>query len=185
MRTLTLDEARRLAHEIVDARPEYVYPNPHGDCTYAIHEEGAGMVPSCVVGHMLAAWDDEVFGAVVESSNDESVIGIFGGSIGLSVDGINQDAVYVYRTGLTGESEEVRVDGKTLAYLQSFQNFQDTDYSWGAALIRAERIVSGEPFYRITSEDRGGADYVPEEVRQIPEADYRAWMTEHGFEVAA
>lgn len=121
MTKLTYTAVQEALKESVEEKgADYVYPYAKGlgACKYA-ENDGS---PSCIVGHVLAKLDPEMFAKVKEAEGRES------GSFPVSM---LLDAEEFY--------SEVELSFPLVTALASAQNMQDTGSTWGEALASFER----------------------------------------------
>lgn len=65
MSNYTFDDVKRVLHEVIDERPQYVYEYPEGadECTYSDGKGGA----SCLIGQVIQRLDPEEFKQIAEN----------------------------------------------------------------------------------------------------------------------
>ncbi len=94
------------------------------DCLYAVIEDGKA-VPSCIVGHVLAA-----AGVPVK----EMVWAFTPGDAGM----FSSDVIWDLYLKINRDCEGVEITRDAASVLQAAQSCQDTGNTWGAALDAAE-----------------------------------------------
>lgn len=107
--------------KVVAGKEDFVYRldqrNEYGNvqCNYA-EDDGS---PSCIVGHVAATLDPDLFRDLVEEERD-------GGSFGV------MNASHYFRS---------HFERRALAALRAAQNAQDDGLSWGTAYIEARNAI--------------------------------------------
>ncbi len=115
MKTLNLNEAIRLAKEVVTEHgPENAYSRPEGgfnsgSCVYI-----ADGKPSCIVGQILhrAGWTTELLSDV-------------------QVNATRIEAAY---SNMFDKNDEYVITDRTVRFLEVMQDLQDEGYAWGKCL---------------------------------------------------
>jgi hypothetical protein len=126
MTTLTKNAVTETLKSLLAEKGEdYIYPGAGRHCTYS---EGDG-APSCIVGHVVAALDTEMFERIVEVER---------------YDGESWSAAQMFSEGFGDDRIVVSTDSKVLAVaLQAAQYVQDTGASWGNAVKAYNEIIKG------------------------------------------
>lgn len=119
--THTLDEVRQIAADLIDRySPDFTYQKDGDHCVY-YRESGA---PSCFVGHVIDLWGEPF---VIETAK-------WADAIQRKDQGGKSAAQVLGRGGCDIEPIAVR-------YLDAFQDWQDSGFTWGEAMLHAEHEV--------------------------------------------
>jgi len=97
---------------VAEKGADYVYDREHGGCTYS-EQTPEGVVPSCIVGHVIAKMDPELFQRVAEYESETG--GFWWTGVDIRIPGIEQDSAVKYA-------------------LREAQDAQDDGDTWGEAL---------------------------------------------------
>lgn len=147
MTKFTRDAVSEALHAAVVAKGEdYVYPNYDEGCTYS--DPANREAPSCIVGHVVATLDPEVFQSWADYEDTEE--DTFSADDLDKSRGYDREAIYD-EDGLwegTGEARKFReafeVDYTTKDALYVAQRLQDLGRPWGVAQKAFDRVAAGE-----------------------------------------
>jgi hypothetical protein len=141
MTYFTTDAVTEALHKIVAEKGEdYIYPNGISGRTCFYAQGGA---PSCIVGHVIAALEPEAFREIAAA---ERVAGSFG-----AIEAVNGfeygDEIDNYSSTPHLTSDETLEQA-----LSAAQTAQDGGMTWGEAMNAYDRIVGGEPSWKVLAE---------------------------------
>lgn len=148
MTIFTRDAVSEALHKAVEAKGgDYVYPGASmGACTYS-DRQSDHLAPSCIVGHVVAELDPELFANWAEYEREESnSFSIYEGAVSTEEydyeEIMNEDGFYV--SG--GDARKVRKsigidDPAVLSALKEAQRIQDAGGTWGEAQREFDQIL--------------------------------------------
>lgn len=133
MTILTKDAVSEALHKAVAEKGEdYVYPRANEGCRYA--DPYNPEVPSCIVGHVVAALDPETFKRIGQREEENEM---------------SFSATYLLDDGPFGLDPE---DDSVVAALQVAQSLQDLGLPWGYAQEGFDRVIKGEEYIMVEGE---------------------------------
>lgn len=160
MTKFTRDAVSEALHAAVAAKGEnYVYPKDEYDgCVYSARD-GGKIYPACIVGHVVAALDPELFQNWAEyevESNESFTVS----------EGAARDYPYEYKQYedehgywvCDGDPQRVRKaldvdDNVTIDALASAQAIQDSSLPWKLSQEAFDRILAGEDREAVENEN--------------------------------
>lgn len=162
MTIFTRDAVSEALHKAVETKgADYVYPDWNFGCHYA-DAEAEYQAPSCIVGHVVAALDPELFQNWAEyerqaQGDSFSVRDAMYGDEYDYAEVLDEDGLWVG----VGEAQKFRkalsADDRTRDALLAAQRVQDLGQPWGDAQEAFDRVMAGEGEGAVVEEiiDRG------------------------------
>lgn len=139
MTDYTFDDVKRVLHEVVAERPEYVYERPEGadECTYT-DKDGK---PSCLVGQVISRLDPEELARIHYDEWGMWTTWEYDVEVG-EIEREEYRPVYIVAVD---ELEWARqFDPQQIRALSFVQAAQDASKPWGQAEERMLRFLEGD-----------------------------------------